>query len=497
MKPTLLPCKHTFCFKCIQNNQQIRPGSLPCHSNNGFLSNDNQTKIITCQKCFSIHHIKSLTDLVQNQSIELLINTLLCETCQQLHPSNQLDTCLHCFGVLCSNCYDSHLKNHQNETKKHTKLDRIVSVDETIHSNKQSTDSQILKSKSFNLENKPTIEPTKPLIKIENTENLDPSQINPPKKKSNNLFRKIINPSRHRQSHHTTEKDSVAKTPSSSIKKTSSAQISRPSKLNLGQKIEEISKIETNPTTIPFTPVRRFLNLNHDYTHTAEHIKRCKQRQSELDRSVNKLIEVFTLKTNENLNQISNYWIYLKDFILNQYQTKTNRFQLFDYLLKTCCSTLDSQKQMEFYIKQNDEITAELQILSTTLTIVNTQQTLLTISQLFDREEQTTIRALQRHLESSLSAYADELSFIIERIHVYEARFAAWKNCNTMDLDSITYEWTQSIEHDYPALIEKISNDFLTKVPQIETILVQMLQNMRRGLLNTNTPIPTRRTNDC
>jgi hypothetical protein len=55
-----------------------------------------------------------------------------------------------------------------------------------------------------------------------------------------------------------------------------------------------------------------------------------------------------------------------------------------------------------------------------------------------------------------------------------------------MDLDSITYQWTTIIEHDYPSLIEKISNDFITKIPQIEKILVQMLKNMKKRLLNTN-----------
>ena len=103
MKPTLLPCQHTFCFKCIQNNQQIRVGSLPVQSNNCSSSNDNsQMKSITCQKCSRTHLINSLTDLEENHSMELLINTLLCQTCHKLYPSNELDTCLHCYGVLCT-----------------------------------------------------------------------------------------------------------------------------------------------------------------------------------------------------------------------------------------------------------------------------------------------------------------------------------------------------------------------------------------------------------
>ena len=303
-----------------------------------------------------------------------------------------------------------------------------------------------------------------------------------------------MNSSRHRRSSSASTKESITKTSPPSIKQTSSVKLPCQSKLIIDTKMEDTPNIESVPTIIPVTPVTRFMSFNEQYTHTTQHIKQCQQRQSELDRSVKKLIEVLTVKTNETLNQISQYWMHLKQLTLDEFQEKTNRFQLFDYLLKTCCSTADSRKQIESYFKQNDEIKAALQVLFTTLVIVNEQQTLLTISQSFDREEQTTISRLQRHLELLLSSYSDELSFITERINVYQSRFATWKNCNTIDLDSLTYEWSQIIENDYPSLVEKISNDFITKIPQIEKILVEMLKNMKKRLLTTDNQKKSQRT---
>jgi hypothetical protein len=45
------------------------------------------------------------------------------------------------------------------------------------------------------------------------------------------------------------------------------------------------------------------------------------------------------------------------------------------------------------------------------------------------------------------------------------------------------------IQIDYPCLIEKISNDFIIKIPQIEQILIDMLRNLKKNLLNNDIEI--------
>jgi len=448
IQPTILPCQHTFCFHCLQNLQQTRTGSLPVYSNSHSLSNENQITIITCQTCSRTHRINSLHDLEENRSIEFLINTLLCETCQKLFPSNQLDTCLHCFEVLCPNCYDDHLHSHE------------------------------INSKSS--QNKSSIEQVKPSSPLIEKENLDLIQS---KKKNNSFLRRIIHPARHRRN------DS-----SSSTK--SNKQIECVKKVFRSKSTSPV-RVEPKQPTTPVTPVRKFLNLHDQYEHTSEHIAQSKQRQSELDFTVKKLIEMLTVKTNENLQQISIYWLFIKKQMLQQYQTKQNRFSVFDYLMnKTCCSSDKSQKQIELYLERNDEIHACLQVLSTTVGIIAQQENSVLISQFFDREEQTTVRSLKRQLENLLSAYADEVSFIIERIRVYETRFSSWKDSNPMELESIAYEWTQIIEHDYPSIIERISNDFINQIPQLEKILIRMLTNMKIRLLNVNNQPTSRRSSE-
>jgi hypothetical protein len=389
------------------------------------------------------------------------------------------------------NCYDEHLKSHPVESKVEKNFYPITSTEQTVNNSQLNSDSQTFKTQSSNTDKKSTSnESTKSSVDQQNheNENVDSTEVNHPKKKSNSLLRKFMNPSRHRQSN-----SPSPKTPSSPIKQSPLVKTANRLKPILSGQIIENAKKEPASTS-PVTPVRQFLNLFDQYTHIDQQVSQYKKRQSELDRSVHKMIDVLTMKTNENLERISFYWIYLKQIILDQYEQKTERFQLFDYLLKTCCSPVDARKHTEVYVQKNDEVNASLQIVSSTLTIVKDQQTLVTINQLFDREEQTTIRTLRRQFDSLIAAYTDELSFIVERFNVYDSRFAAWKNSNMSDLNSTANELRQIVEHEYPPLIEKVANDFVTKIPQVEIILAQMLRNMKQRLLNNQTP--SRRTSD-
>ena len=126
-------------------------------------------------------------------------------------------------------------------------------------------------------------------------------------------------------------------------------------------KIDETINAETKVTT-PITPVRKFLNLSNQYKHTNQHVQQCKQRQIELERAVNKLIEVLMRKISNDIDQILQYWKQIKQILLERFQLKTNRFQLTDYLLKYCCSISNCRKQIELYIEKNDEIKAYMDI---------------------------------------------------------------------------------------------------------------------------------------
>ena len=482
-KPTLLPCQHTFCFTCLQAHEQVRSGSLPLHCSSSLCSStDNTLRTIVCPKCFHHHQIHSLSDLEENQSMELLINTLLCECCQQLSVSTELDTCLHCYGVFCRKCYSKHLDEH-----------RVDSSDERLQSNQKSDSIEnIFHPRSFDREDKVRSSPS--LFLDDPTYGFQLKSSTPDegdlpvltKKKANSFLKKWIQGSRIRSS------SPAEKSPST--KKRSFRRL----KIPIDAFTEDTSTKDSSSETVPITPIRRFNKIFDQYNYADQHVKHCQKRQSELDRAVGKLLEVLTTKMNDNLDQISQHWKHLKQLSVDQLQSKSTRFQLWNSLWKTCCLTLDSRKQIESYIEQNDEIKAELQVLLSTLSIVNNKQFSVSLGELFDREETSTIRSFRRHLESLLSTYCEELTFITERIHFAESSFANWKNSDVEELDRIVSEWSQIIEHDYPSLIEKIANDYVTKLPQPEKILFQMLKNMKKRLLKMiAVPTVSQRTSPC
>ena len=222
---------------------------------------------------------------------------------------------------------------------------------------------------------------------------------------------------------------------------------------------------ETTKFSLPTSPIpaNRVLYLS------TEEINYYKKRQSELDYTVKVLIEHLKLKANNNINQIFKCWSYLKQLSLDQIQRKAKLHQFIDYMLK-----INSVKKIDLYLEQNDEINAALQILSTILNVVHNKFTLTQIKQLFDQEEKTTIESLRYDLELLLSSYFDELSFIHECSHFYQTNLDAEKS----------FHWIKIIKVEYPLLIEKISNDFIMNLPEVEHILKNMLRNMKKRLLN-------------
>ncbi|CAF4688679.1 unnamed protein product, partial [Rotaria sp. Silwood2] len=117
-----------------------------------------------------------------------------------------------------------------------------------------------------------------------------------------------------------------------------------------------------------------------------------------------------------------------------------------------------------------------LRVLSTTLDIVQDRYSLSTINQLFDCEEKTMIENLRTELEFSVSSHTDELSMI--------NLFSDFYQTSLKELDD--FHFVKIIKNDYPSLIEKISNDFVTKVPQVNEILEKMLRNVKNNLLSHN-----------
>lgn len=201
-----------------------------------------------------------------------------------------------------------------------------------------------------------------------------------------------------------------------------------------------------------------------------DRIDRSKKRQMELDRTADKLIETIQYEANKNIEQIFQYWSHIKYISLEKYQPKLNPHYLFDYLFNCNYFT----QNYDIYLEQNDEIKAALQVLSTTLSIVHEEQSFAILNDIFDMEEKTARENLQYRLNYLIESYREELSIIRHSIQVYQS-------CTHEDK---SFDWIQMIQIEYPCFIEKLSNDFNIKLPQIESNLLQLIRNTKKALVN-------------
>jgi hypothetical protein len=376
-------------------------------------------------------------------------NESLCKICKKVKSINQFNTCGQC---------------HQEELTIRSESIQVISTDQNsnrhiVRSQSLTFESTSCKGEKLHIENKTT--------EIQKKDK---------KKFSYNHITKFL------RSHGYLPPKTESSSQSSSISTTSCLhQILLRPQLSVETTVIETRKsppstTNNSPRTSPpsstnNSPRTRLPSIRL----TPERIQHYQQRQIELDRVIQKLVESITRTTNENITEIPKYWSYLKQSCLNQIQPKIHRSQIFNYLLKSS----SSDKQMEIYLEENEAIKARLDIVSTIIPIVDEKYSISAINRLFDIEEQTMIENLRSQLEFLLSSYSDELLFIHERIRFYQSNPHEEKNP----------DWIQIIKGDYPFLIEKMSNDFIIKVPQIEHILILMLQNMKRRLLSTNPEI--------
>lgn len=230
--------------------------------------------------------------------------------------------------------------------------------------------------------------------------------------------------------------------------------------------LQPILDQEIEPTPSPPTPRAPVPDCS---PMTPERILHLKQQQIELDQTTEKLLNTIKYEGKKLVQQLSRYWAYIKQISLAQYQPKANPYQLFDYLMKST----SYNRGYELYFEQHDEIKAALQILSTILSIVHSEQSFCSIERIFDEEEKLMKEQLQSQLEFLISSHTDALSFIRERTRFYQS-------CPD---GSRTSDWIQAIEIDYPLLIEKISNSSRTQMPSMVELLVLLLRTTKKHLL--------------
>ncbi|CAF3079716.1 unnamed protein product [Rotaria sp. Silwood2] len=375
------------------------------------------------------------TSLTKNS----LVNTSLCKICNKFNTTNQYDTCLQCY---------------QNQSKSNSFEN--ISIEQKSHN-------QTVLSQSFHVQKTMDNDKNKLLENNNTTDVADSSQDEAKKKLQHHVLKHLVIFNGECESLRDLSKRSSSLSSQSCLFQL----VVRP-KLCFEENVVET--IECSPSvlaSVPVSePVSQCLHLS------SEDINYYKKREVELHHTVTELIEQLTIKTNENINQISKYWSYLKQLSLNNIQPQTNLNQIFNYLSKP----INRNKQFEHFLEKNDEIKALLRVLSTTLDIVQDRYSLSTINQLFDCEEKTMIENLRTELEFSVSSHTDELSMI--------NLFSDFHQTSLKELDN--FHLIKIIKNDYPSLIEKISNDFVTKVPQVNEILEKMLRNVKNNLLCNN-----------
>ncbi|CAF0998985.1 unnamed protein product [Rotaria sordida] len=378
-----------------------------------------------------------------NSTEHLLVNTSLCKICKKFNVSIESDICLQCHhGRLRSNSF------------------RIISTEQNFDN--QNTTLQSIQDEKISNKDK------KQPLKKNTSEIFDLSQSESKKKLDRKPFTRLLSFSRQRESC-----PEFTLNPSSSSLQSCLSQLVFQPKLSF----EEEDPVETTNCSlsvpIPAPASSPVCNsVFHIPQLSPEQISYYKKRQTELDHTVSELIKHLKCKTNENINQISKHWAYIKHLCLTQIQPKTNLNQAFHYLLKS----IHPNKEFEDYLKENDDVRAVLGVLSTTLNIVQDTQSLSTINNLFDSEGKTMIANLRSELEFLLASYTDALSMINE--------FSDFHQTSLKEADN--FHLIAIIKKDYPSLIEQISNDYITKVPQVEQILVTLLGNMKNRLLYNN-----------
>ncbi|CAF1065193.1 unnamed protein product [Didymodactylos carnosus] len=505
-----------------------------------YQSNSPSPSYITCITCSKSHKIQSVENLERNSSLTLLLNTLCCDVCHQINEFQKLDTCLHCYGVLCPQCYEKHQISdfHALTPKRKVTLEITASEKPPIVYQLTSSDNvrqlkQLRKRSSESVEENDDINQkilTEKIINIQQIISKKTLLLSTTTSPKDNQSSGVSNDENDNQS---TAKIRLKKPLLKFIQRVRHSSSSSLTNLNISPLLSrksnrvssikndcnnaELSKITVQDSFIesqenvtlkisPTNSVRKFLDLNDHYKLTCEHVERCKQRVQELNLCTQKLIQIYKQKIDENQANIDFYWNLLKQTILAQikhqsYTTSTK--ELLKYLI--CCyyyepnvTNLPSsheithkQQLLEIYLENNDEINAALQVFYSNLIIlinqtlsetsVDLMDTYYLTSQLFEREEKTALKSIRKELEQGLELYIEELSRIETQVKTEREYFLKWKNSNIIELEQIKEQWSTLVDVTYPKLIEKISTDFI-QIKPANKIIATMLKHIKQRI---------------